>query len=80
MKTKYLSVLLVVCAAPAFLFATPENDRKIEAAAKASYNYNTVLDGHVSAKVNDGKVTLTGTVAEEDGEKTITIMSYEKDE
>lgn len=70
MKTKYLSVLLVVCAAPAFLFATPENDRKIEAAAKASYNYNTVLDGHVSAKVNDGKVTLTGTVQDQ-GEKDL---------
>lgn len=70
MKYKYLSVLLVVCASPALLFATPESDRKIEAAAKASYNYSTVLDGQVAAKSKDGKITLTGTVQDQ-GEKDL---------
>jgi osmotically-inducible protein OsmY len=44
------------------LFASSETDRKIESAAKSSYNYRTVLEDHVKVKANDGIVTLTGTV------------------
>lgn len=70
MKTKYLSVLLAVCASPALLFASPENDRKIEAAAKASYNFSAVLGDNVVAKAKDGDVTLTGAV-EDQSEKDL---------
>lgn len=61
---------LIACAlllsVPALLHADAAADRKIEAAAKDSYNYRTVLDGHVKIKVSDGVVTLTGTVPDED--------------
>jgi osmotically-inducible protein OsmY len=48
------------------LFASPETDRKIEDAAKASYNYRTVLEDNVKVKAKDGVVTLTGTVQDKD--------------
>jgi hyperosmotically inducible periplasmic protein len=48
------------------VFASTSMDRKIEDAAKASYNYRTVLEDHVKVKVSDGVVTLTGTVQDED--------------
>jgi len=66
MKTKNLSVLLVLIASPLALFASSATDRKIEDAAKASYNYRTVLEDHVKVSVNDGIVTLTGTVLDKD--------------
>ena len=66
MKSKYLSALLAIVAAPVALFGSPETDRKIEDAAKASYNYRTVLEDHVKVKAKDGVVTLTGTVADKD--------------
>lgn len=66
MKTKNLSVLLALIAGPIALLASPSTDRKIEDAAKASYNYQTVLEDHVKVKANDGVVTLTGTVADKD--------------
>ncbi|HEY5551877.1 MAG TPA: BON domain-containing protein [Opitutaceae bacterium] len=66
MKTKNLSVLLVLIASPIALFASSETDRKIEDAAKASYNYQTVLEDNVKVKANDGVVTLTGTVLDKD--------------
>ena len=66
MKTKNLSVLLALIASPIVLFASATVDRKIEEAAKASYNYRTVLEDHVTVKVNDGVVTLTGTVQDKD--------------
>lgn len=66
MKTKNLSALFVIIASPLALFASPVNDRKIEEAAKASYNYRTVLEDHVTVKSNDGLVTLTGTVQDKD--------------
>ena len=62
MKTKNLSVLIALLAAPIAVFASSETDSKIQSAAKASYNYRTVLEDHVSVKVNDGIVTLTGVV------------------
>ena len=66
MKNKNLSALLIVIASPLALFASHEDDRKIEAAAKASYNFRAVLDDHVKAKASDGIVTLTGTVQDKD--------------
>ena len=66
MNLKNLSALLVLTASPIALFASHETDRKIEAAAKASYNYRSVLEDHVNVKVSDGVVTLTGTVHDKD--------------
>ncbi len=66
MKLKNLSALLVLTASPFALLASPAVDRKIEEAAKASYNYRTVLDDHVKVAAKDGVVTLTGTVQDKD--------------
>jgi hyperosmotically inducible periplasmic protein len=66
MKNKNLSVLLVLLASPIALFASSDTDRKIEDAAKASYNYQTVLEGNVKVKASDGVVTLTGSVFDKD--------------
>jgi osmotically-inducible protein OsmY len=66
MRIKNLPALLILLASPAALFALPDADRNIEAAAKASYNYRTVLENHVAVKANDGVVTLTGTVGDRD--------------
>lgn len=70
MKTKNLSLLLLIAASPLVLLATSETDRKIEEAAKSSYNYRTVLEDHVNVKATDGMVTLTGTV-QDDGDKAL---------
>lgn len=66
MKNKHLSVLLLLLASPIALFASSDTDRKIEDAAKGSYNFKTVLDNQVSAKASEGIVTLTGTVQDKD--------------
>jgi hyperosmotically inducible protein len=66
MKNKNLSVLIALIASPIALFASSATDSKIEDAAKASYNYRTVLEDHVKVKSNDGIVTLTGTVQDRD--------------
>lgn len=66
MKNKHLSVLLALLASPLVLLASSATDRKIEEAAKASYNYRTVLEDNVKVKANDGIVTLTGTVQDKD--------------
>src|SRR5689334_101378 len=66
MKTQSLSLMLALVAAPAALFATATTDHQIEEAAKASYNYRTVLEDHVKVKAKDGIVTLTGTVQDKD--------------
>ena len=66
MNIKNVSLLLVLVAGPIALLATSATDRKIEDAAKASYNYRTVLEDHVKVKANDGIVTLTGTVQDKD--------------
>jgi osmotically-inducible protein OsmY len=66
MKIKNLPALLVLIACPVALFASSSVDRKIEDAAKASYNYRTVLEDHVKVKAHDGIVTLTGTVQDSD--------------
>ena len=66
MKIQKLSALLVFIAGPIALLANTATDRKIEEAAKASYNYRTVLEDHVKVKANDGIVTLTGNVQDKD--------------
>jgi hyperosmotically inducible periplasmic protein len=66
MKTKNLSALILLLASPVALFASSATDRKIEDAAKASYNYRTVLEDHVKVQVTDGVVTLTGVVQDKD--------------
>lgn len=76
MKNPKLSALLVLLASPVVLFASSEIDRKIEDAAKASYNYRTVLEDHVKVKANDGIVTLTGTVQDND-EKSLAADTVE---
>jgi osmotically-inducible protein OsmY len=65
MKIKNLSVLLALIASPLALLAS-SSDSKIEDAAKASYNFRTVLDNNVKVKSDDGVVTLTGTVQDKD--------------
>jgi len=76
MKIKKLSTLIVLAASPLALFATSTNDRKIEDAAKASYNYRTVLDNQVKVKSHDGAVTLTGTVQDNEA-KTLAADTVE---
>lgn len=70
MKTNYLPALLIVIASPIALFAASATDQKIEDAAKASYNYRTVLEDHVKVRSRDGIVTLTGKVQDQ-GDKTL---------
>mgnify|MGYP001548388835 CR=1 FL=1 len=66
MKTKIIASLLLIAASPLALLASSATDRKIEEAAKASYNYRTVLEDNVKVKAQDGIVTLTGTVQDKD--------------
>jgi osmotically-inducible protein OsmY len=76
MKIQKISALLVLAASPLALFASSEVDRKIEATAKASYNYHTVLDDNVKVKAEDGVVTLTGTVEDKD-DKALALDTVE---
>ena len=66
MKITNLSAVFALIASPLALLASSTTDRKIEDAAKASYNYRTVLEDHVSVKADDGVVTLTGVVEDKD--------------
>lgn len=66
MKSQKLLALFAFIAGPIALLATPATDHKIEEAAKASYNYRTVLEDHVQVKASDGIVTLTGVVQDAD--------------
>ncbi|HQF38238.1 MAG TPA: BON domain-containing protein [Opitutaceae bacterium] len=59
-----LTSLIAVSTVP-FLSAA-DTDSKIVDAAKASYNYRTVLEDKVTVQSNDGIVTLTGMVADKD--------------
>lgn len=71
-----LTSLLAVAAIP-FLQAS-DVDSKIVDAAKASYNYRTILDDKITVKSNEGMVTLTGVVADKDlrslAEDTVTNL------
>ncbi|HVU35308.1 MAG TPA: BON domain-containing protein [Opitutaceae bacterium] len=62
MKTHTLLALSLCFAGPLALIASSTDDRKIETAARASYNFRTVLEDHVKVKADDGVVTLTGSV------------------
>jgi osmotically-inducible protein OsmY len=64
MKLHYLLISSLIATTSVALFASSDTDSKIENAAKASYNYRTVLDGKVTVKVNEGVVTLTGVVGD----------------
>lgn len=66
MKTILLTVGLLLLAAPVLLRADAQTDRKIEAAAKESFNYRTVLEDQVKVKSDEGTVTLSGTVKDAD--------------
>jgi osmotically-inducible protein OsmY len=68
--------LFVFIAGPIALFASNDTDRKIEDAAKASYNYRTVLEDQVKVSVTDGIVTLTGTVQDK-GNKDLAADTVE---
>jgi len=78
MNLHKLVAFSIIATSSVSLFASSEIDRKIEDAAKASYNYRTVLENHVSVKANDGVVTLTGTVGDKDlkalAEDTVTNL------
>jgi len=62
MKTYLRAALLVAATFPLASFALASTDSKIEDAAKASYNYKTVLEDRITVKSDGGTVTLTGTV------------------
>jgi len=62
LKIKTLSALLLLAALPFALLANSATDRKIEDAAKISYNYRVVLNNDVKVKATDDVVTLTGKV------------------
>jgi hyperosmotically inducible protein len=66
MKTSPFTAFLLAVVLPSAVFASSATDRKIEDAAKASYNYRTVLEDAVKVKASDGVVTLTGTVRDND--------------
>jgi osmotically-inducible protein OsmY len=66
MNTRLRIAFLLAATTPVALFASSSTDRKIEDAAKASYNYRTVLADQVTVKASDGVVTLTGTVQDKD--------------
>jgi hyperosmotically inducible protein len=76
MKLKNLSALLIIVSSPLLLLGSSSTDRKIEAAAKASYNYRAVLEDHVKVKADDGVVTLSGTVQDND-EKALAADTVE---
>jgi osmotically-inducible protein OsmY len=75
MKLKNLSVLFALFASPLALLAS-STDSKIEDAAKASYNFRTVLEDNVKVKSHDGVVTLTGTVQDK-GDKDLAADTVE---
>jgi len=76
MKNKNISAFLLLLAGPLALLASSSTDRKIEDAAKASYNYQTVLEDHVKVKAKDGVVTLSGTVQDRD-ERELAVDTVE---
>jgi hyperosmotically inducible periplasmic protein len=66
MKHKKLLASFILIASPLGLFASSDTDHKIEETANDSYNYRTVLNSEVKARSDDGVVTLTGTVQDND--------------
>ncbi|MEO6005133.1 MAG: BON domain-containing protein [Opitutus sp.] len=76
MKTRFIPTLLVLAVSPVAIFAASADDRKIEDAAKSSYNYKTVLEDNVKVKAHDGVVTLSGTVQDKD-DKALAVDTVE---
>lgn len=66
LKNTIQIVSIALLAGPVVLLGSTGTDRKIEDAAKASYTYHVVLADKVKVAANDGVVTLTGTVQDED--------------
>jgi len=66
MKLNHILFVSAAAISATSLFASSDTDRKIEDAARASYNYRTVLEDNVKVKASDGVVTLTGVVQEKD--------------
>lgn len=66
MKIQHLVITSLLAASSVVAFASSDIDNKIEDAAKASYNYRTVLEDKVTVKADNGVVTLTGMVADKD--------------
>jgi osmotically-inducible protein OsmY len=71
-KPRRLFLLTCSCLAflPLALSADPATDRKIEEAARSSYNFRVVLQKQIEVKCEDGIVTLTGSVFDRD-QKTL---------
>jgi osmotically-inducible protein OsmY len=66
MKLKHFLISSLVMSSAVAAFASSATDSKIEDAAKASYNYRTVLEDKVTVKSTEGVVTLKGVVADKD--------------
>ncbi len=66
MQRNKITILLLAAVMPLGLLATPATDRKIEDAAKDSYNFRVVLNHRVTARAEDGIVTLNGNVEDQD--------------
>lgn len=64
MKLYHLFISSVLTAAPIALFANAETDRKIESAAKDSYNLRVLLDNGITVKADDSVATLTGVASD----------------
>lgn len=76
MKLPHFTALLLIAASSGALIATPATDRRIEAAAEASYNYRTVLENKIKVTAADGVVTLRGSVQDDD-EKSLAADTVE---
>lgn len=66
MKLHHLLITSLIAVTAIPFIQAADIDSKIVDAAKASYNYRTLLDDKVTVKSNDGVVTLTGMVADKD--------------
>ena len=66
MKLCRAAVFSLLVVLPLAVFADPATDRKIEEAAASSYNFRTVLEKQVSVKAEEGVVTLSGTVLDQE--------------
>lgn len=72
MKPRRIFILACSCLVlfSSALQADPSTDRKIEEAARSSYNFRAVLQKQIEVKCEDGIVTLTGSVFDRD-QKTL---------
>ncbi len=66
MKLQRLLLTSLLASVSITLHASSGTDSKIEDAAKASYNYRTLLEDKVTVSAKDGIVTLTGVVGDKD--------------